>query len=195
MGSWLHHWGVLARDGRQRLEWVAVLEELRMWVVAGVLLGVVALVALAGFHTGPHAHLVSGAVGALAAGALLAMVADGRSTVAVWALLGADVTISTVAGVTAWRALSRHPIADHRLWSPEGAEGTALGDLTPEGIVQVRGEQWSAQSVNGTIPAGSTVRILRATGVRLEVWGEDIQTLPPGDLFRLEHRTIEEERT
>jgi len=28
-----------------------------MWVIAGVLLGLLVLASLVGFHTGPHAHL------------------------------------------------------------------------------------------------------------------------------------------
>ena len=31
-----------------------------MWIVAGVLLGVVVLASLAGLHAGPHAHLAAG---------------------------------------------------------------------------------------------------------------------------------------
>ncbi len=34
-----------------------------MWVVAGVLIGLVVLVSLVGFHSGPHAHVVAAAVG------------------------------------------------------------------------------------------------------------------------------------
>jgi membrane-bound ClpP family serine protease len=55
----------------------------------------------------------------------------------------------------------------------EAAEGVAVSALTPEGIVRVRGEEWSAVSVNGPVPADTKVQVLRAGGVRLEVWGEN----------------------
>ena len=64
--------------------------------------------------------------------------------------------------------------------SLEGAEGVAVGDLTPEGIVRVRGEEWSAVSVNGDVRAGCRVQVLRALGVHLEVWGEESEALPRG---------------
>ena len=59
--------------------------------------------------------------------------------------------------------------------SLEGAEGVAVSDLAPEGIVRVRGEQWSAVSVNGTVRSGTRVQVLRAAGVHLDVWGEDAE--------------------
>ena len=61
----------------------------------------------------------------------------------------------------------------------EGAEGVAVGDLHPSGIVRVNGEDWSARSMNGAVRAGTPVQVLRVVGVRLEVWGDE--TLPaPG---------------
>ena len=38
-----------------------------MWIIAGVLLGLVVLASLVGFHSGPHAHVAAGVVGVLAA--------------------------------------------------------------------------------------------------------------------------------
>ncbi len=35
-----------------------------MWVILGILLGLVVLAALLGFHIGPHSHAVAGAAGA-----------------------------------------------------------------------------------------------------------------------------------
>lgn len=51
--------------------------------------------------------------------------------------------------------------------------GTALSILDPKGIVRVRGEEWSAESVNGTIPAGTAVQVIEVDGLRLRVWGEE----------------------
>lgn len=148
-----------------------------MWIVAGVLLGSVVLASVAGFHAGPHAHVVAAVVGVLAAGWLVLMAATGYAAPVLWVLLSADLVIASGIGVMGWVNLTR---TDTRALGPrigqlEGEEGVAVSDLTPEGIVRVRGEQWSAESVNGTFPAGSRVQVLRAKGVRLEVWGE-----PPG---------------
>jgi hypothetical protein len=60
-----------------------------MWVIAGVLLGLVVLASLVGFHAGPHAHAAAGVFGALAAGWLVLMVVEGRSLPVLLALLSA----------------------------------------------------------------------------------------------------------
>ncbi|HVC13904.1 MAG TPA: NfeD family protein [Acidimicrobiales bacterium] len=144
-----------------------------MWIVAGVLLGLVVLASLVGYHTGPHAHAVAGAIGVLAAGWLVLMAIDGRSAPLVWALFGADVAISAGLGVMAWSGMKSAAVPTRLLVGHvEGKEGVAVSDLTPEGVVRVRGEQWSAVAVNGRFPAGSPVQVVRADGVRLEVWGE-----------------------
>jgi membrane-bound ClpP family serine protease len=155
-----------------------------MWVVAGVLLGLVVLASLIGFHTGPHAHVVAGAAGLAAAAWLVAMAVDGRSSSLLWVLLGADLVVSAGVGVAAWSVLA-HGTAAGPGYPParlEAAEGVALSDLDPEGIVRVGGEQWSAVSVNGTVRRGTGVQVLRAGGVRLEVWGEETEPPPAGGL-------------
>jgi len=149
-----------------------------MWIVAGVLLGLVIVASLAGFHLGPHAHLAAGVLGVLAAVWLLVMASSGRSTPILWVLLSADLVVSGGVGVVAWYGLSGRATVGHRPFSVEGAEGVAVGELTPEGIVRVRGEEWSAISVNGNIRAGTRVQVLRTSGVRLEVWGEDNELAP-----------------
>ena len=145
-----------------------------MWVIAGVLLGLVVLAFLVGFHLGPHAHLAAGILGILAALWLVVMALDGRTAPVLWALLGADVVVSAGIGTLAWKGLTTRGmyVEDRRLVSPVGAEGVALGDLAPSGIVRVNGENWSAVALNGTVPAGAPVHVLRLDGVRLEVWGD-----------------------
>ncbi len=150
-----------------------------MWIVAGVLLGVVVLAVVAGFHTGPHTHVVAGIVGVIAAVWLLAMALDGRSTSLVWALFSADVIVSAGVGVMGWFGLS-HRATGSSLVRLEGAEGLAVSDLAPDGIVRIKGEQWSAHCVNGPISAGTRVQVLQAAGVHLEVWGEEQAQAPPG---------------
>jgi membrane-bound ClpP family serine protease len=149
-----------------------------MWVVAGVLLGLVVLASLAGVHTGPHTHLAAGVLGIAAAIWLLVMAGSGRSAPILWVLLSADLIVSAGVGFMAWFGLSGRATAGHRPIRLEGAEGVAVGDLTPEGIVRVRGEEWSAVCVNGTVRAGHPVQVLRTAGVRLQVWGEDADSLP-----------------
>jgi membrane-bound ClpP family serine protease len=146
-----------------------------MWVIAGVLLGLVVLASLIGFHVGPHAHVAAGIFGVLAAAWLVVMAVDGRSAPVLWALLSADLVVSAGIGTLAWKGLTTRGInvAGRHLVSPNGAEGVAIGDLDPEGIVRVHGENWSAVAVNGPVRAGTPVQVVRVAGVRLEVWGDE----------------------
>jgi membrane-bound serine protease (ClpP class) len=50
-----------------------------------------------------------------------------------------------------------------------GATGVARSDLGPSGTVFVQGELWSAESVDGTIPAGRRVRVVEVRGLHLIV--------------------------
>jgi len=148
--------------------------EVRMWVVAGMLLGLVVLLSLLGFHLGPHAHLAAGVVGVLAVVWLVLMAVDGRSDPLLWTLLGTDSALSVGVGLVAWKGLSSRSTdaLDQHIVPLESAEGVAVGDLDPNGTVRVHGEDWSAVAVNGTVRAGSVIQVLRVKGVRLEVWGE-----------------------
>jgi membrane-bound ClpP family serine protease len=166
-----------------------------MWITAGALLGMVVLASLVGFHSGPHAHVVAGVIGVLGAAWLVFMAVEGRSAPVLWALLSADLVVSAGVGVMAWNGLSGRGTAGHHLSSPEGAEGVAVSDLAPEGIIRVRGEQWSAVSVNGTVRAGTRVQVLRAAGVRLEVWGEDAEAVPADGAFSLDEGESKERNT
>ena len=159
-----------------------------MWVIAGVLLGLVVLASLIGFHVGPHAHVAAGALGVLAAAWLVVMALDGRSAPVLWALLSADLVVSAGIGTLAWKGLTTQgTYAGRHLVSPDGAEGVAIGDLNPEGIVRVNGENWSAIAVNGPLRAGTPVQVVRLKGVRLEVWGD--QLMAPGGHGELEATT------
>jgi membrane-bound ClpP family serine protease len=155
-----------------------------MWMVAGILLGVVVLASLAGFHSGPHAHALAGAAGLVVAAWFVFMAVDGRSGPLLWILLGADLVVTFGVGITAWRVLTTRSDHGRHFNSLESAEGVAVSDLAPEGIVRVRGEEWSAVSVNGRVPSGSRVQVLR-DGVRLEIWGEDAEAMPTDRAFSL----------
>jgi membrane-bound serine protease (ClpP class) len=50
-----------------------------------------------------------------------------------------------------------------------GALGEAREDLSPEGLVFVRGALWKAVAQGGPIPAGSPVQVVGRKGLRLEV--------------------------
>jgi len=50
-----------------------------------------------------------------------------------------------------------------------GAVGEARSELTPQGVVFVQGELWTAESVDGRIPEGARVRVVEVEGLRLKV--------------------------
>lgn len=146
-----------------------------MWIVAGILLGIVVLAAAAGMHLGPHAHLVSSVVGTLAAVWLVVMAALGYADPLLYVLLAADVTMSGVMGGLAVKALrTPGPLAETNAPPPsvEGKMGRAVSDLDPNGVVRIGGEEWTALSLNGPVRKGQEVQVINVRGVRLEVWGE-----------------------
>jgi membrane-bound ClpP family serine protease len=160
-----------------------------MWVITGVLLGLVVLAALIGFHVGPHAHLVAGVIGVLAGVSLLILAVAGSESALLWVLLAGDITLSAGVGYLAWRGLSewRQPRGEHRLLTRARAEGVAISDLDPEGLVRVQGEDWSAVAINAPVRTGSPVLVVGHAGIRLEVWGEespptlgDVDAVDPG---------------
>jgi len=157
-----------------------------MWIITGVLLGLVGLATLIGFHSGPHTHVLAGAIGLAAAGCLAYMVVT-RPGPVLWSLLGADLVIGTGVGVLGWKGLTYSPedAEGSRSSSLEGVHGIAMSRLSPEGIVRVRGELWSAISINGTVPVSAPVQVVRAVGVRVEVWGDDAEMNSPVGLFEL----------
>ncbi len=164
-----------------------------MWVIAGILLGLVVLASLVGFHTGPHTHLAAGVIGVMAAVVLILLAAGGASRL-VWVLLAGDLTASAGVGFLAWRGLSkssrRRAVSEHRVLAQGGAEGVALSDLDPEGLVRVHGEDWSAVAVNAPVRSGAAVQVVGRAGVHLQVWGEEA---PPG-LTELGARRAGEEK-
>jgi membrane-bound ClpP family serine protease len=161
-----------------------------MWVITGVLLGLVVLASLIGFHVGPHAHLMAGVLGVLAGASLVWLAVDGRGSALLWVLLATDLTISAGVGYLAWRGLSdrgKH-LPEHRLLTQARADGVAISDLDPAGLVRVQGEEWSAVAINAPVRRGSHVMVVGRGGVRLEVWGEesppalgDISAVGPGE--------------
>lgn len=146
-----------------------------MWVIAGVLLGLVLLASLLGFHTGPHTHLAAGVLGLVAATVLVGLAARGSVSALLWVLLAVDLTLSGGFGFLGLRGLSDRGRTDHerRGLIQAGAEGIAVDDLDPHGIVRVQGEDWSAEAINSPVPAGTVVQVVGRRGVRLDVWGNE----------------------
>jgi membrane-bound ClpP family serine protease len=50
-----------------------------------------------------------------------------------------------------------------------GGAGTTVTDLSPEGLVLLGGEQWSARSVEGGVGSGERVEVVGRDGLRLLV--------------------------
>ncbi len=50
-----------------------------------------------------------------------------------------------------------------------GAQGIATSDLNPDGMVRVRGEEWTASAVGGTIQKGESVGVVAIDGLRMKV--------------------------
>jgi len=77
-----------------------------MWVITGVLMGLVVLALVIGFHVGPHAHLLAGVFGVLAGVSLVILALARGASALLWVLFAADLTISTGVGYLALRGLS-----------------------------------------------------------------------------------------
>jgi membrane-bound ClpP family serine protease len=146
-----------------------------MWIGVGVLLGLMVVASALGFHVGPHGHIVGAGLGLAAAVWLVVMAATGHAAPLLWVLFGADVAISGSLATIAWRGLKvRDGLSGPSPVSLVGVQGVAVTDLVPAGVVRVRGENWSATSLNGTVSSGQTVQVIEA-GVRLAVWAEEAE--------------------
>ena len=150
-----------------------------MWVITGVLLGLVVLGTLIGLHSGPHGHIAAGALGLVVGVFLLVLAIERNAATLLYVLVAGDLTVSVGLGLLAWRGLANRDrfVTDHRALVPTGAEGVAVTDLDPEGIVKVQGEDWSAVAINAPVAAGTQVQVVRRGGVRLEVWGQELPLL------------------
>jgi membrane-bound serine protease (ClpP class) len=63
-----------------------------------------------------------------------------------------------------------------------GASGRAVTDLTPDGLVQSAGEQWSARCAEGTVAVGECVEVIGRDGLRLLVRrvSQEARRIPEG---------------
>ncbi len=160
-----------------------------MWVVVGVLLGLALLAYLLGFHAGPHSHLIGSVLGVAAAVVLAVMAIGSYSAQLAWMLFSIDVVLALGALVAGSKGFGLHRAMPSTRGTSalEGAEGIAVTDLDPDGLVRVHGEDWSATCLNGHVRAGSRVQVITA-GVRLGVWGDQGDELVAGDEHRASTR-------
>lgn len=159
---------------------VRTAKEAHMWLIAGILLGLAVAAALSGFHVGPHMHAAAGVLAVVAAVWLLVVASTGSAPIVLWVLFAAALVVGAGTAVIAWYALTGRGMSPGAGDTIEGAEGVAVGDLTPDGLVQVRGEQWSATVVNGTARRGTRIQVLRVAGLHLDVWAEEPDQLAAG---------------
>jgi membrane-bound serine protease (ClpP class) len=137
--------------------------------VAGIVLLIlgVAFLMVEAHKPGIHLAGVAGVIGLLLGGLLLY---DAGSIVEVSRpLLVVVVAIDAAFMLVVMRAglrVRRMPKPDG---SVVGAEGVVTSDLDPVGTVRVRSEQWTAESVKGKIAAGTPIRVVEHTGLRLKV--------------------------
>ena len=152
-----------------------------MWAIAGILFGLVVLASLVGFHVGPHAHAIAGGIGLACAAWLLVMLAMGQTAPLLYVLLSADVVISAGVGTVAWKGLQALHEQGDAQGDPklDGEEGVAVTNLSPTGVVRVRGENWSATALNGSIAAGTVIQVIDGSGVFLRVWGAEVLAPEP----------------
>jgi membrane-bound ClpP family serine protease len=141
------------------------------WGTGAILLVLLVATGVLGAHAGGHAWLVP--LPALALAAIWAFTASARSAEAAWWLV-ALCAVACAGGVLIAGAALRQRLHGSLVGLPElrGTTGVAVTALAPDGIVRVAGENWSARSVSGALPAGAPVHVLGARGVRLDVWSE-----------------------
>lgn len=93
-------------------------------------------------------------------------------TQATYIVVGGLAALSSIMVFVAYKAVEvsrrRRPSIEQQLLSSIGVAKTDIGETTP-GVVYVMGEEWTAYSVRGAIPAGSKVRVVRVEGLKLYV--------------------------
>jgi membrane protein implicated in regulation of membrane protease activity len=154
------------------------------WGTGIILLVLLAAAVLLCAHAGGHAWFVP--LPALALAALWAFTASASSPAAGWLLVALCAFASGAALVVASTAL-RQRLRGTLVGLPSlrGRDGVAVTSLSPVGVVQVAGENWTAESVSGPLPVGAPVHVLGVRGVRLEVWSE-LGAVPDGRMLGIE---------
>jgi membrane-bound ClpP family serine protease len=145
------------------------------WIVGTVLVLATVGVIVLGAHAGGHGWFVPLPVLVLAGAWALTVSAGGWASAAAWVLAVLAFASAAVAAVLVVPAIAYRRAPLSTLVGTQalvGASGTALSALAPSGRVRVNNETWTAQSLSGSLPAGSPVHVVRVEGVRLVVWSE-----------------------
>jgi membrane-bound serine protease (ClpP class) len=137
--------------------------------LAGVvlLLGGVAFL-IAELHIGHGFAAIAGVI-ALIAGGLLLFDAGTLVRVSIPLLIGVVIVKATFVLVVFRAVLKARRLPPPMPHTLVGEEGVAKTDLDPVGLVNVRSEDWTAESDGRTIKAGSKVRVSGEQGLRLKV--------------------------
>ena len=145
---------------------LAILETLPVRLVGLILLAVSGVLFVLDVKAKAHGVLTAGGIATLVLGGLLLFNPSvpnahvSRPLIVVVAVLAA---LFTTLVVRALFGAKGHAVTTG-LEALEGSTGVALTDLTPNGRVRARAETWTAESVSGSIPAGSPVRIVSVRG-------------------------------
>jgi len=146
-----------------------------MVVASLILLAVIAVASVLGFHVGPHGLVASGGIGAVAALVLivdvifLANVASQGLSLGILILvvvLSSAIFGLGIRAVKSSKRLASASLIAKLLLAP----GVAVTDLTPVGTVRILGETWTAESLSGAVKAGVEVYVSEIDGIRLKVW-------------------------
>jgi membrane-bound ClpP family serine protease len=147
------------------------------WATGAVLLALLGLTWLACAHAGGHVWLVP--LPALVLAGLWALTVSAHDGGWAWWLVALTAVMAAAGVVVAGSAVRQQLRGRGATASLTGTSGAAVTPLDPVGVVQVAGETWTARSLSGRLPAGAPVHVVRARGVRLEVWSET-GTVPDG---------------
>ncbi|HTW10991.1 MAG TPA: NfeD family protein [Acidimicrobiales bacterium] len=144
------------------------------WVVGLGLASAVVGVIVLGIHAGGHGLLVPLPVLALAGIWALMVFSGNWSSAGAWVLAAIAFASAAAAAALVLPALAYRHVQGTAVGGAAliGATGVTVGPLSPAGIVRVKNETWTAESLSGPLPAGAPVHVARVEGVHLLVWSE-----------------------
>jgi membrane-bound ClpP family serine protease len=144
------------------------------WLTGALLTALVLAATVASVHAGGHAWLIPVPAWALTIFWLVLAGTGHASTAGSWVVGGGAVSVSLM-GLSVAVPVLRHGAIGPATTGTDrlvGVEGVTMSELSPQGIVRVGAETWSADSLSGTIPSGSRIHVASVDGLRLRVWSE-----------------------
>jgi membrane-bound serine protease (ClpP class) len=153
---------------------LAILETLPVRLTGVLLLLVAAVLFVFDVKAKAHGILTAAGVAVLILGGLLLFNPTVPSAHVSRPLI---VLVAVAAGAFTFfslRALvaSKHEPVQTGLEALEGSAGVTISALEPQGTVRARGETWTAESLAGSIPPGTPVRVVKVKGIKLLVQPE-----------------------